>query len=97
VIDGVPVGAFLGSLGPWAVTVALGLWVLRLVLTGKLVTRQQLLDKIEECNLWRSTAERWQASAHEQGMAVVKLTASVDATNYALSQIQGELIRESPQ
>jgi hypothetical protein len=89
VLDSLPVGQL--SAG------ALVALIVLLILTGRLVTRQQLRDTQANCDQWRSAAENWQKAHYEVGMAVTKLTAAVEASDHALSEIQRGLAeRERP-
>lgn len=77
---GLPVGQFsAGAL--------VGLVVL-LILLGRLVPRQSLLDMREDRDKWRATAEEWQKTALALGMSMEKLLTAAELTNHALAEIQ---------
>lgn len=77
---GLPIGQFsAGAL--------VGLVVL-LILIGRLVPRQSLLDMREDRDKWRSTAEEWQRTAMQLQMSMEKLLILGETTNHALSEIQ---------
>ena len=65
----------------------MGLVVL-LILVGRLVPRQSLLDMREDRDKWRTTAEDWQKAASQLGMSMEKLLVLAETTNHALHEIQ---------
>lgn len=79
-LAGLPVGQFsAGAL--------VGLIVL-LILIGRLVPRQQLLDKQAEVDkLWAANDNLMKAH-HELGMGLEKLLAYAETTNHAIGEIQ---------
>ena len=71
-----------------------GLIVL-LILTGRLVPRQQLLDARQQVldaradrDQWRTTAEDWQKGTLTLGISMEKVVVLAEATNHALVEIQ---------
>ena len=79
-LAGLPIGQFsAGAL--------VGLVVL-LILVGRLVPRQSLIDMREDRDKWRDTAEEWQKTAMQLGMSMEKLLTAADLTNHALVEIQ---------
>lgn len=79
-LAGLPIGQFsAGAL--------VGLVVL-LILVGRLVPRQSLLDMREDRDKWRATAEEWQKTAMQLGMSMEKLLTAAELTNHALTEIQ---------
>jgi hypothetical protein len=83
-LDGLPVGQI--SAGALVAVIVL------LILTGRLVTRRQLLDAQADRDKWRESADSWQQSTHTLGMAIEKVVVLSEATNHALVEIQ-ELAR----
>lgn len=79
-IDGLPVG----NIGAGALVCLIVL----LILTGRLVPRQQVLDLREDRDQWRASAEDQLKALHTLGMAVERLTVVTQATNHALVEIQ---------
>lgn len=79
-LAGLPIGQF--SAG------ALVALVVLLILIGRLVPRQSLLDMREDRDKWRATAEDWQKTALQLGMSMEKLLAYAETTNHALTEIQ---------
>jgi len=77
---GLPIGQF--SAG------ALVALVVLLILVGRLVPRQSLLDMREDRDKWRQTAEDWQKTATQLGMSMEKLLTAAELTNHALTEIQ---------
>lgn len=77
---GLPIGQF--SAG------ALVALVVLLILVGRLVPRQSLLDMREDRDKWRQTAEDWQKAATQLGMSMEKLLVLAETTNHALHEIQ---------
>ena len=71
----------------WGAGSLLALCVL-LILTGKLVPRQQMLDLREDRDKWRAAAEEWQGVAMKQGMTLEKLVAGQETANHVLVEIQ---------
>lgn len=59
-----------------------------LILTGRLVPRQQLLDAQADRDKWRASAESWQSGMLTLGMSVEKVVVLAEATNHALVEIQ---------
>lgn len=79
-LAGLPIGQFsAGAL--------VGLVVL-LILIGRLVPRQSLMDMREDRDKWRGTAEEWQRTAMQLQMSMEKLLILGETTNHALSEIQ---------
>lgn len=78
--DSLPVG----SLGAGALVSLIVL----LILTGRLVPRQQLIDLREDRDKWRSAAEDSQKAMYTYGMATEKLLVLGETTNHALVEIQ---------
>lgn len=79
-VDGLPVG----NVGAGALVVLIVL----LVLTGRLVTRQQLLDKQAEIDkLWAALNDS-QKAMHTYGMTMEKLLVLAETSNHALTEIQ---------
>lgn len=62
--------------------------VVMLILLGRLVPRQSLLDMREDRDKWRTTAEDWQRTASQLGMSMEKLLTAAELTNHALTEIQ---------
>lgn len=79
-LAGLPVGQF--SAG------ALVFAIVTLILAGRLVPRQNLLDMREDRDKWRTTAEDWQKAHLQLGMSMEKLLVLAETTNHALSEIQ---------
>ena len=77
---GLPIGQF--SAG------ALVALVVLLILVGRLVPRQALLDMRDDRDKWRGTAEEWQKTATQLGMSMEKLLTAAELTNHALTEIQ---------
>lgn len=67
---------------------ALGTLVVILVLRGRLVPRQLLLDKQAEIVAWREAAEKWQATSTQLGMSMEKLLVYAETTNHAIVDIR---------
>lgn len=81
-------------LGPLSAGALLGLVVL-LILTGRLVPRQQLLDARQQVldaradrDQWRASAEDFQRGMLTLGMSMEKVVVLAEATNHALVEIQ---------
>lgn len=82
-LEGLPVGGIsAGAL--------VGIVVL-LVLVGRLVPRQQLLDLREDRDKWQAAATDWQKAYYELGMAVQESLEQGRATVHALTEIQEAL------
>lgn len=86
-LTGLPVG----QLGAGALV---GVIVL-LILTGRLVPRQQLLDARQQVldaradrDQWMSTAQDWQKGTLTLGISMEKVVVLAEATNHALVEIQ---------
>lgn len=86
-LAGVPVGQI--SAG------ALVALIVLMILTGRLVPRQQLLDARQQTvdaradrDLWRQSAEDWQKGTLTLGMSMEKVVVLAEATNHALVEIQ---------
>ena len=79
-LDGLPVG----NIGAGALVCLIVL----LILTGRLVPRQQVLDLREDRDSWRTAAEDGQKAMHTYGMAMEKLLVLAQTTNHALVEIQ---------
>lgn len=79
-LSGIPIGQF--SAG------ALVALVVLLILVGRLVPRQSLLDMREDRDKWRQTADDWQKAATQLGMSMEKLLVLAETTNHALHEIQ---------
>lgn len=62
--------------------------VVLLILVGRLVPRQSLLDMREDRDKWRTTAEDWQRTATQLGMSMEKLIVLAETTHHALVEIQ---------
>ena len=62
--------------------------VVLLILVGRLVPRQSLLDMRDDRDRWRATAEEWQKTATQLGMSMEKLLSAAELTNHALTEIQ---------
>lgn len=62
--------------------------IVLLILTGRLVPRQQLLDAQADRDKWRTSAEDWQRGTLKLGMAMEKVVVLAEATNHALVDIQ---------
>lgn len=77
---GLPLGQF--SAG------ALVALVVLLILVGRLVPRQSLLDMREDRDKWKSATDDLLKAHHELGMSLEKLLAYAEATNHALVEIQ---------
>ena len=80
VLTGIPVGD-ISLAGLLAI-------VILLVLTGRLVPRQQLLDVQADREHWRTAADRWQEVASKQGMSLERLLEMAETQNHVLTQIQ---------
>lgn len=59
-----------------------------MILTGRLVTRQQLLDVQADRDRWHTAADGWQATATQNGISNEKLLVLAETTNHALVEIQ---------
>ena len=79
-VEGLPVG----NIGAGALVCLIVL----LILTGRLVPRQQVLDLREDRDSWRAAAEDSQKAMHTYGMAMEKLLVLAETTNHALVEIQ---------
>ena len=79
-LEGLPVG----SVGAGALVTLIVL----LILTGRLVPRQQMLDLREDRDKWRAAAENSEKAMHTYGMAQEKLLVLAETTNHALVEIQ---------
>lgn len=79
-LGGLPVGS-IGAGGLVALIVLL-------ILTGRLIPRQQYLDKVKDCDKWQATAEKWQDVATKHGMTLERLLALAETTDHALTEIQ---------
>ena len=93
--DGFPVWPAVGYGTGWVLFASLSIWIVRRIITGDLVPRQQHLDKIAESEHWRESADKSQAAQHELGIGVHDLVRAVDrlislgeASNHALTEIQ---------
>lgn len=62
--------------------------IVLLILTGRLVPRQQLLDKQAEVDKLWAANDASQAAMHTYGMAMEKLLVLAQTTNHALTEIQ---------
>jgi hypothetical protein len=62
--------------------------IIMLILVGRLVPRQSLVDMREDRDKWRTTAEDWQKTAMQLGMSMEKLLAYAETTSHALTEIQ---------
>lgn len=91
-LQGLPIG----QVGAGALLLVSCWWVTRLVLTGRLVPRQQLLDVQADRDKWRESAETWQQSALKLGMAVEKVVTVTEATNHAMTALQQLALRGEP-
>lgn len=76
--------------------------VVLLVLAGRLVPRQQLLDTRQQVldaradrDQWRASAEKWQEGALKLGMSMEKVVALAEVTNHLITDLQDQ--RERPQ
>jgi hypothetical protein len=67
--------------------------VVLLILTGRLVPRQQLLDTRADRDQWHTAADDWQATATKLGMSVERLLVHAETTTHALGEIQSVLER----
>lgn len=70
--------------------------VVLLILAGRLVPRQSLVDARQDRDKWQQSAEDWQKAHYELGIAVEKLLAQGEATVHALTEIQDVLTRPTP-
>lgn len=70
--------------------------VVLLILVGRLVPRQSLLDMREDRDKWRTSAEDWQKAALQLGMSMEKLLVLAETTHHALVEIQ-ELASRGPE
>lgn len=77
---GVPVG----QIGAGALVAIIVL----LILSGRLVPRQQLLDVQADRDHWRTAADKWQDVSTKQGISLERLLEMAEATNHALTEIQ---------
>ena len=80
VLTGIPVGDI-------SLAGLLGIVVL-LILTGRLVPRQQLLDVQADRDHWRTAADKWQDVSTKQGISLERLLEMAETTNHALTEIQ---------
>lgn len=79
-LEGLPVG----NLGAGALVCL----IVMLILTGRLVPRQQLLDKqADNDKLWAALDDS-QKAMHTYGMTMEKLLILAETTNHALVEIQ---------
>lgn len=88
ILAGLPVGD-LGIAGLLTLTVLL-------VLTGRLVPRQQLLDTRADRDQWRASADKWQEVATKHGMTLERLLEYAETSNHVLTEIQTGLHRSEP-
>jgi hypothetical protein len=79
-LEGLPVG----NIGAGALVCLIVL----LILTGRLVPRQQLVDKQTEVDKLWAANDASQAAMHTYGMAMEKLLVLAETTNHALTEIQ---------
>jgi hypothetical protein len=79
-LSGLPIGQF--SAG------ALLAIVVMMILVGRLVPRQQLLDVQADRDKWREAADNSQRTATQLGMSMEKLSVLAETTNHALVEIQ---------
>ncbi|MGZ4617191.1 MAG: hypothetical protein ACXV3F_00375 [Frankiaceae bacterium] len=100
---GVSLGQLVGGLGPFAVAALSWWWMNRMVLRGDLQSRKNYEQVLADRDYWRTAADGWQAMATKLGMSVEgltssveRLTASADASNHAMEEIQAALHREKP-
>jgi hypothetical protein len=77
-------GLALGELGAGALVAIIVL----LVLLGRLVPRQQLLDVQANCDKWQASSEKWQQVATQHGMTLERLIDYAEAADHALAAIQ---------
>jgi hypothetical protein len=82
VLDGLPVGQI--SAG------ALVALVVLMILTGRLVTRQQMLDLRADRDKWEASATKWQEVSTTQGMTLERLLEYAETSNHALTEIQAQ-------
>lgn len=64
-----------------------------LIFTGRLVTRQQLVDTQADRDHWRAIADKLTEAVLKQGMTLERLLSLAEADNHALSEIQAGLQR----
>jgi hypothetical protein len=69
--------------------------VVLLVLTGRLVSRQQLRDVQADRDYWRASADRWQDVSTRHGMTLERLLTLAETSNHALTEIQSALEHET--
>ena len=62
--------------------------VVLLILMGRLVPRQQLLDVQADRDKWQASSEKWQQVATQHGMTLEKLIDYAEAADHALTSIQ---------
>lgn len=62
--------------------------VVLLILTGRLVPRQQMLDLRADRDTWKSAADEWQRTASQQGMSLEKLLVHAETDTHALAELQ---------
>ena len=79
-VEGLPVG----NIGAGALVCLIVL----LILTGRLVPRQQLVDKQAEVDKLWSALNDSQKAMHTYGMTMEKLLVLAETTNHALTEIQ---------
>jgi hypothetical protein len=89
VLDGLPVGQI--SAG------ALVALVVLLILTGRLVPRQQMLDLRADRDKWEASATKWQEVASTQGMTLERLLEYAETSNHALTEIQSHAGMRRPE
>lgn len=84
-LSGLPIG----NLGAGGIVVLIVL----LVLTGRLVPRQQMIDLRADRDKWQDSSEKWQQVATQHGMTLERLIDYAEAADHALSAIQGVVQR----
>jgi hypothetical protein len=67
--------------------------VVLLILTGRLVPRQQIIDLQANCDKWQASSETWQAVATQHGMTLERLIDYAEAADAALNSIQAVVRR----
>lgn len=104
-LGGLPVAGQIGLLGtlfllPWAALI----WAVRRIITGDLVTRQQLIDARQQTvdaqadrDHWRTAHDTQQQIALRHGMTLERLLSLAETGNHVMTQIQAGLQHRGPE
>jgi hypothetical protein len=69
--------------------------IVLLILNGRLVTRQTLIDLRADRDKWQASSEKWQAVATQHGMTLDRLITYAEAADHALTSIQAVVQRSA--